>query len=396
MMRVLDDFDFSNKRVIVRTDYNVPLDAGGRIVDDRRIRESIPTISYLLKRRPAVVILMSHLGRPDGRVVEKLRLDRVAKKLSLILKKKVVKLDDCVGGEVLKEIAGLPFGSVVLLENLRFHPEEEKNDRNFAKQLALLADVYVNDAFGCSHRAHASVVAIADFLPGCAGLLLEKELKMLSLVLKKPKRPFVVVLGGAKVSDKIGFIKNLVKRADRVLVGGAMVYTFYKALGFGTGKSLVENDKVGFARELLRAGRKKLVLPSEVVVADSISAKARTRIVGARDIPEGWVGLDVSPKAVDEFKLVLKRAGTVLWNGPLGFAEIPKFARGTNAVARFIANLDCTTVVCGGDTGAVVERLGLARRFSHVSTGGGAALEFLEGKKLPALRALEKNAEKFR
>jgi len=380
------------KRVLVRADLNVPLDKNGNVADDTRIRESLPTIKHLLKKK-AIVLLASHLGRPEG-VDESLRLDTVAERLEKLIAQHVVKLYDCVGSEVEDEANELHNGDVAVLENLRFHPEEEANDDSFARSMAELADFYVNDAFGSSHRAHASIVGIPKYLPCSAGFLLEKEVSMLSKALS-PKRPFVLVLGGAKVSDKIGVIENLAKKADKVLIGGAMMFTFLKAAGGSVGKSKLEQDKVSLARKLLSRFGSRIVLPDDVVVADRIAADAKSATISCDHFPAGAIGLDIGPKTIARFASELKRAKTVVWNGPMGMFEIARFAKGTKAIASAISKLNATTIVGGGDSAAAVHQWKLAKRFSHVSTGGGASLEFLEGKKLPGVSALEENAVRF-
>ncbi len=388
MFKTLKDVDVEGKRVIVRVDFNVPLDEKGDVTESDKIAASVPTIRYLTGK-DCKVILTSHLGRPGGRVVESLRMDGVAKSLSKLLGLRVRKLDDCTGNDVEAEVKKMKSSEVVLLENLRFYEGEEKNDRNFAKALASLAEFYVNDAFAASHRAHASVVGIAEFLPSCAGLLLEKEVKELGGLLEKPRRPFVAVLGGAKVSDKIRLIENLLKKADKILVGGAMAFTFLKARGLSTGNSKVENGSVKEAARLLESG--KIVLPVDVVVADRFDASADSKIAGSESIPSGWFGLDIGPESMKMFERELGKAKTVVWNGPLGVFEFDKFAEGTLQLARFISKSGATTIIGGGDTIAAVKKLGLYGKFSYASTGGGATLEFLEGKKLPAIEALEKS-----
>ncbi len=376
----------AGKKVLVRADLNVPL-KDGKVSDDTRIRESLPTINYLLKKK-AIVLLLSHLGRPAG-VDESLRMDPVAARLEMLLKRHVLKLDDCVGSEVDDAVNEMHSGDVAVLENVRFHEEEEANDDSFARALAEPADFYVNDAFGSSHRAHASIVGVPKYIPSAAGLLLQKEITMLDRALS-PKRPFVVVLGGAKVSDKIGVIENLAKKADRVLVGGAMMFTFLKALGKNVGKSRLEQDKVGEAKGILRKFGRKIVLPVDVVVAERAGSGAKSKVVSCDAIPKGWIGLDIGPKTMKLFESGLKKAKCVVWNGPMGMFEVARFAKGTNEIAKFIAKLKATTIVGGGDTAAAVRKLGLAGKFSHVSTGGGASLEFLEGKNLPGIAALER------
>ncbi len=387
--KTIRDVDVAGRRVLVRVDFNVPLD-GGRVVDDRRIREALPTIQEL-RRRGARVILASHLGRPDGAVVEGLRLDPVARRLGELLGTPVRKLADCIGPEVERAVAEMRDGDVVLLENLRFHPGEEANDPEFARALASLADLFVNDAFGTAHRAHASTVGVTRYLPAVAGLLMDKELSFLSRALEDPRRPFVAILGGKKVSDKIGVIRNLLGRADALLIGGAMAYTFLRARGYGVGASLYEADRLDLARSLLEEAARRRVpvlLPEDVVVADRFAPDAAHRVVPAEAIPDGWMGMDIGPQTAAAFSRVVGTAGTVVWNGPLGVCEFPPFAAGTRAVAEAVAASGAVTIVGGGDTAAALQQMGLADRISHISTGGGASLEFLEGKVLPGVAAL--------
>ncbi len=387
--KTIRDIDVRGKRVFLREDFNVPLDEG-RIADDRRIREAIPTITAL-RAQGARTIVASHLGRPKGRVDETLRLDPIAVRLGELLGIPVRKLNDCVGPEVTAAVAAMSNGDVVLLENLRFHPEEEANDPTFVRALANLADVFVNDAFGTAHRAHASTVGIAKFLPAVAGLLMEKELTYLSQALEDPARPLVAILGGKKVSDKIGVIRNLLQKANALLIGGGMSYTFLRAQGFPVGASLCEEDKLDLARSLLdEAGRRRVDfrLPDDVVVADQFADNAQHRVVLAKEIPSGWMGLDIGPKTATAFAEVIGRAGTVLWNGPMGVFEFQPFAAGTRAVAEAMAASRAVTIVGGGDTAAAVEEMGLADRMTHISTGGGATLEFMEGKELPGVAVL--------
>ncbi|MBI4450852.1 phosphoglycerate kinase [Candidatus Woesearchaeota archaeon] len=388
--RTLHELEVANKRVLVRVDFNVPLE-NGRITDDSRIRAALPTIKYLRAHR-AIVLLLSHLGRPEG-VDDALRMDAVAARLSELLKTPVLKLDDCIGAEVDDQINEMLPGEIALLENVRFHAEEEKNDDGFARSLADLADVYVNDAFGAAHRAHASVSAICKYLPAAAGFLMEKEISMLSGVLH-PKKPFVVVLGGAKVSDKIGVIDSLAKKADAILIGGAMMFTFLKSKGYEVGKSKCEMDKLALAKKLLKKHGKKIVLPVDCVVAKSATAKGKTVSIGA--ISAGLLGLDIGNQTCKLFSASIRKARTVFWNGPLGLVETPAFRQGTACVARAIAQNKGMIVAGGGDTLAVLQALRLAKRFRHVSTGGGASMEFLEGRKLPGIAALEENCGKFK
>lgn len=385
-MRSVKEADVKGRRVLVRVDFNVPL-KGGKIVDDKRIRAVLPTIEFLRKKR-AKVVLCSHLGRPDGRVVDSLRLGPVAERLSKLLKVRVLYEPDCVGADIEEAVNSLRPGNVLLLENLRFYAGEEDNDVLFAQKLAGLADVFVNDAFGVSHRAHASVEAVTRFLPSYAGFLLQKEVDVLSSLLKSPKRPFVAILGGAKVSDKIGVIESLLKRVDAVLVGGAMMFTFFKALGYEVGKSKYEPDKVMVAKSLLKKGRGRIMLPIDVIIASS--PKGKSKVVSTHDIPKNMAGFDIGPFSQRLFSEVVKRSRTVFWNGPLGLCEVPEFSKGTKNLARVISDAKLTSVVGGGDIVAVIEKLKLESKFSHVSTGGGASLEFIEGKKLPGIVALDK------
>jgi phosphoglycerate kinase len=387
--KTIRDVDTSGRRVFVRVDFNVPLEQG-RITDDHRIVASLPTITYLLDHRAAVV-LASHLGRPKG-PDPALRMDPIASRLGELLKRPVRKLDDCVGPAVADAVAALRPGQVVLLENLRFHKEEEANDPAFAKQLASLADLYVNDAFGTAHRAHASTAGIAAYLPAVAGLLMERELQFLGKVLERPQPPLVVILGGAKVGDKIGVIRNLLRLAQTMLLGGGMCYTFLRAAGAEIGASLLEPDRLDLARELTREAQQRgvrLLLPVDVVAAERIEAGAPTRVVDARAIPAGWAGVDVGPRTVAAFSAPISSAGTVLWNGPMGVFEIPAFAEGTRAIARAVAESCAESIVGGGDTAAAIEEFGYADKVTHVSTGGGASLEFMEGRTLPGVAALE-------
>lgn len=387
MKKTVRDVKVEAKRVLVRVDFNVPL-AEGKVTDDTRIRAALPTINYLLEHG-AKVILMSHLGRPKGKVVDKLRLSAVPERLAELLGRPVRKLDDCVGRKVEAAVAEMRRGDVILLENTRFHPDEESNDPVYARELASLADIFVNDAFGAAHRAHASTVGVAEYLPSVAGFLMEKEITFLGKALAAPDHPFVAILGGAKISSKIGLIDNLLTKVDGLLIGGGMANTFLKAQGHEIGQSLVEDDSLDVARETLERAGERLALPVDVVVADRFDAEADSKVVPVGQVPEDWRILDIGPETVELFKRKLAGAKTVVWNGPMGVFEFPRFAEGTFAIARFLADLEATTIIGGGDVVAAVGQAGVADRIAHVSTGGGASLEFLEGNPLPAVAALE-------
>jgi len=385
--QTIRDVDSRNKRVLVRVDFNVPLSAGS-VTDDTRIQAALPTINYLLDSG-ATLILVSHLGRPKGQRVDELRMDPVARCLSELLQRPVTKLDDCIGPEVEAAVQAAGPGDILLLENTRFHPEETKNDPAFAKELAALADLYVNDAFGSAHRAHASTEGVAHHLPAVAGFLMERELAFLGGVLAAPQRPFVAILGGAKISDKIGVIENLLGQVDALLIGGGMANTFLKAEGYDVAESLVEDSSLEMAHSLAKRAGTKLVLPVDVTVADRFDADAFSQVVTVADVPPGWRILDIGPRTLEIFHERLMGARTVVWNGPLGVFEFPKFGQGTEAVARMLAALPgATTIVGGGDSAAAVKRTGLGDKISHISTGGGASLEFLEGQTLPGVAAL--------
>lgn len=386
--KTVRDIDVRGKRVLVRVDFNVPLGKDGQIGDDTRIVASLPTIKYLIDNG-ASVVLMSHLGRPDGKVADKLRLDPVAKRLSELLGKKVSKVGDVVGPEAKAAAAKLQPGDVLLLENVRFHAEEEANDAGFARELASLGEVFVNDAFGAAHRAHASTAGVASHLPAVAGLLMEREISFLGKALESPQRPFVALIGGAKVSTKIGVLDNLLDKVDHLLIGGAMANTLMRAQGYATGRSLVEEDKIDVARRLLDQGDEKLLLPVDVVVADKAEAGAKTQVVIASEIPDDMLAVDIGPETIAIYGDVLANAGTVIWNGPMGIFEIPAFAQGTKAMAEALSRSEATSIVGGGDSVAALEQMGLTDRVTHVSTGGGASLEFLEGKPLPGVEVLQ-------
>ena len=384
--KTIRDVSWPGKRALVRCDFNVPLDANLQITDDTRIRAAVPTLQYLLEHG-AAVILCSHLGRPKG-VQDNLRLNPVAVRLSELLGQPVIKLDDCIGPDVEAAAEAMKPCDVLLLENLRFYPEEEKNNPEFAGKLAKLADVWVNDAFGTAHRAHASTAGVASYLPAVAGFLLEKEIAFLGEAVQNPKRPFVAILGGAKISDKIGVIENLLTKADTLLIGGGMANTFLKAKGYELGDSLVEASSLELAAQLIAKAGDKLLVPVDVVVADAFSADARKKVTAADAVEAGWRVLDIGPQTVDLYASRIRGAKTVVWNGPMGVFEFPPFAQGTFAIARALADSGATTIVGGGDSVAAVEQAGLAERITHISTGGGASLEFLEGRELPGIAAL--------
>ncbi|HHV45259.1 MAG TPA: phosphoglycerate kinase [Firmicutes bacterium] len=383
------DIDVKNKKVLVRVDFNVPMQ-DGEITDDTRIQAALPTINYLIDQG-AKVILCSHLGRPKGKVTAEFRLDPVAKRLSELLNRNVVKVDDCIGPAVEEAVDKMEPQDVLLLENVRFYAEEEKNDPEFARKLASIADIYVNDAFGAAHRAHASTEGVAKYIPGVAGFLMEKELSVMGKALENPERPFVAILGGAKVKDKIGVIRNLLSKVDSLLIGGGMAYTFLKAKGYEIGKSLLDEEGLTLAQELMDLAESKgvkLLLPVDVVVAERFAADSPHKTVDVDAIPADWMGLDIGPKTQAVFGDVIKEAKTVVWNGPMGVFEMDAFAQGTFEVAKALAESDAVTIIGGGDSAAAVEKAGLAEKITHVSTGGGASLEFLEGKALPGVEAL--------
>ena len=391
-IRTIDQIDLKGKRVFIRVDFNVPMDEENRVTDDTRILLSLPTIRFA-REASGKVILASHLGRPKGKKDPKFSLAPVAERLSQLLGIKVALATDCIGEEVQKQIGGMREGEILLLENLRFHPEEEKNEEGFSKALASLCDVYVNDAFGTAHRAHASTEGMTRFVKiVAAGFLMMREVESLEKALVSPQKPFVAILGGAKVSDKIGVIQNLLDRVTTLLIGGGMAYTFLKAEGFQIGKSLVEEDQIGFSLNLLEKakGKIKFFLPSDHIAAERMDVQAKREIVKNDKIPSGWVCLDIGPETVKTFSEEIKSAKTIVWNGPMGVFEMEPFSQGTFAIAKAIANSSAFSIVGGGDSVAAVNKAGVADRISHISTGGGASLEFLEGKKLPGIEALRR------
>ena len=391
MKKTVKDVDVRSKRVLVRVDYNVPLDANGNVSDDKRITASLPTINYLLEQG-ARIILCSHLGRPKGEVKKEFSLAPVAKRLKELLPNvNIYFASDCIGEEAQQKAAALKDGEILLLENLRFHKEEEKNDPEFAKKLASLAEIYVSDAFGTVHRAHASTAGVAAYLPAVAGFLIGKELSIMGGALENPERPFVAILGGAKVADKIGVITNLLNKCDTLLIGGGMAYTFFKAMGYEIGDSLLDAESIDLAKQLMETAKEKgvkLLLPFDTVVAKAFAADAEHMTVAANAIPVGWQGLDIGEKTRELFAAEIKNAKTVIWNGPMGVFEFPEFAKGTEAVAKACAECGGTTIIGGGDSASAVKKLGYADKMTHISTGGGASLEFLEGKVLPGVAAL--------
>ncbi len=392
--KTIKDIDLKGKKVFVRCDFNVPLDEQGNITDNRRIVGALPTIQYLLEQN-CKIILSSHLGRPKGEFKKEFSLDPVAKELSRLLGKEVKLAEDVIGESAKNLTTNMQEGEIVLLENVRFDSREEKNDESLSKEFASMAEVFVNDAFGTAHRAHCSTTGIADYLPAVSGFLIEKELNFLGSSLENPKRPFVAILGGKKVSDKIGVIDSLLEKVDTLIIGGGMAYTFFKSMGYGVGKSICEEDKLDLAKDLMKKAKEKnvkLVLPVDNVVADEFSPEANTKVIDSDEIPENWEGLDIGPKTAELFAKELKDAKTVIWNGPVGLFEYEKFANGTKKVAETLASLgDCITIIGGGDSAAAIEKLGLSDKMTHISTGGGASLEFLEGKKLPGIECLLDN-----
>lgn len=388
----LRDLDFAGKRVLVRCDFNVPMDENGKITDDIRITSSLPTINYLIEKG-AKVILMSHLGRPKGEPNKKYSLKAVAERLTQLLEKQVIFAEDdnVVSDAVKKQVEAMENGDVLLLENTRYRKEEEKNGEGFAKDLASLGELYVNDAFGTSHRAHASNVGVSTYLPSAVGFLVEKEISIMGKALEAPERPFVAILGGAKVSDKIGVIENLINKVDTIIVGGGMAYTFLKAQGYEIGKSLLEEDKIDLAKDLLekaKANNVKLMLPVDVVVAKEFKNDTEFKTVKIENMPEDMMGLDIGEESINLFSNSIKEAKTVIWNGPMGVFEMENFAKGTELIAKAMAESNAITIVGGGDSASAVEKSGYAEKMTHISTGGGASLELLEGKILPGIEAI--------
>ena len=389
--KTVTDIDVRGKKVLLRCDFNVPQDKETHaITDDKRIRAALPTVKYLLKNG-AAVIACSHLGKPKGERKPALTLRPVAERLSQLLNTPVIFTEDIVGAEAREKAAALQPGQIMLLENLRFDPGEEKNDPAFAKSLADMAELYVSDAFGTVHRAHASTAGVAAYLPAVSGFLIGKELDIMGKALEAPARPFVAILGGAKVSDKIAVIENLLSKADTIVIGGGMAYTFLKAMGYGVGTSLLEADKVDYAAQMIKTAAEKgvkLLLPVDTVVADKFAPDAEAKTVDVKAIPDGWMGLDIGPETAALYEKAISGAGTLVWNGPMGVFEFDRFAEGTRAVARAVAGSGGVSIVGGGDSAAAVEQLGFADKITHISTGGGASLEFLEGKQLPGVACL--------
>jgi len=392
--KTIEDIDVTGKRVLLRVDFNVPLDVNtGAISDDSRIQASLPTIKYLIDHKSRI-ILCSHLGRPKGNVVENLRMAPIAQRLSQLMDVPVSTASDCIGQEVASKVETLKEGDILVLENLRFHAEEEANDAAFARKLASLADIYVNDAFGTAHRAHASTVGVAKYLPAVAGFLMKKELEVMGKLLHDPERPSACLIGGAKVSDKIELLQNMLRRVDILLVAGGMAATFLKAQGYEVGRSLIENDKLGLARKLVQEAqewRVPFLLPIDVLVAEEIKAGVPTRVVPTTDIPSGSHIVDIGPQSIELFCSELKKCRTIMWNGPMGIYEIPQFAQGTRSIASFLSTINAITIIGGGSSAEVVQEMGLTDKMTHVSTGGGASLRFLEGVALPGVKVLLDN-----
>ena len=389
--KTIEDIDVTNKRVLVRVDYNVPLDDNLNVVDDTRIRLSLPTINYLIEKN-ARIILMSHLGRPKGVAETKFKLDPAAKRLGELTGKEIRKFDSIFSSEIKEYIDNeMKYGEIVMLENLRFDPGEKANNDEFSKSLASLADVYVDDAFGAAHRAHASVAGVTKYLPAVAGFLIKKEIEVLTSLLESPQRPFLTILGGSKVSDKIQVIRNLLGKVDSLILGGGMTYTFLKAKGYEIGKSICEDDQIDFAREMLALAKKdnvNLILPVDIVIAKEFDSNAEKKLVSIQSIPVDWMGMDIGDKSIELFKKEISGAKTIFWNGPVGVFEWSNFEKGTKNIANAVAGSQAVTVAGGGDTLAALKKYGLSSKFTHVSSGGGAAMELLEGKELPGVSSL--------
>lgn len=389
--KTIEDIDVHNKKILVRVDYNVPLDSELNITDDTRIKLSLPTINYLIGNN-SKIILMSHLGRPKGAVEDKFRLDPAAKRLEQLIGKKVKKFDQIYSGEIKEYIDNeMDYGEIVMLENLRFDPGEKANDDEFSKLLSSLADIYVDDAFGAAHRAHASVVGVTKYLPAVAGFLMKREFEVLTSLLESPQRPFITILGGSKVSDKIKVIRNLLGKVDSLILGGGMTYTFLKSKGYEIGKSICEDDQIDFAKEMLALAKKNnvnLILPIDIMIAKEFDSDAEKKLVSIQSIPVDWMGLDIGDKSIELFKKEISNARTIFWNGPVGVFEWDNFANGTRSIANTIAESQAVTVAGGGDTLAALKKYNLSSKFSHVSSGGGAAMELLEGKQLPGIVSL--------
>lgn len=389
--KTIEDIDLKNKKVLVRCDFNVPMDEEKNITDNTRIVAALPTIKYLLENNCAI-ILCSHLGRPKGEFKPEFSLKPVAKELSKLLNKEIIMANDVIGEDAKSKAKNLQNGQIMLLENVRFHREETDNDPEFSKQLASMAEVYVNDAFGAAHRAHSSTAGVAQYLPAVSGFLIEKELKFLGNALNNPERPFVAIMGGAKVSDKIGVIDSLLEKVDTLIIGGGMAYTFFKAQGYEVGNSICEMDKLDLAKELMEKAKNKgvkLMLPVDTKIGKEFKPDTESKTVSWTEIPEGWEGFDIGEESIKIFAEEIKKAKTVVWNGPLGLFEFDQFAIGTNSIAEVLSQIDATTIIGGGDSVAAVRKAGLEDKMTHISTGGGASLEFLEGKKLPGIECLQ-------
>lgn len=389
--KTIKDIDLKNKKVLVRCDFNVPMDEEKNITDNTRIVAALPTIKYLLENNCAI-ILCSHLGRPKGEFKPEFSLKPVAKELSKLLNKEIIMAKDVIGEDAKSKAKNLQNGQIMLLENVRFHREETDNDPEFSKQLASMAEVYVNDAFGAAHRAHSSTAGVAQYLPAVSGFLIEKELKFLGNALNNPERPFVAIMGGAKVSDKIGVIDSLLEKVDTLIIGGGMAYTFFKAQGYEVGNSICEMDKLDLAKELMEKAKNKgvkLMLPVDTKIGKEFKPDTESKTVSWTEIPEGWEGFDIGEESIKMFAEEIKKAKTVVWNGPLGLFEFDQFAIGTNSIAEVLSQIDATTIIGGGDSAAAVRKAGLEDKMTHISTGGGASLEFLEGKKLPGIECLQ-------